>query len=162
EPVAAIYNFKVKGSIITYNNINIRLGAAAQPATFYAPNVSNFSNTAHVRAVYGWVDSASVTPNDLDGECDVTGYNQVAVFDSMGAYTRQYSTNRVWWIMSLYANQTWGMSYPFSRFTIADFKSAADWCDALVTFSFTYPDGETRSFAHIRSTFNAILEGRSA
>lgn len=141
-----------------------RLGTRGQINTGYAQNsASNFSGTAVVYSDYGWVDTANVDANSMSAECDVKGFNQVMRLDSSGnVTTRAWTDNRVWWILECYTNQRWGLSYPFSRFVNSSWYTSSTWTEQLVSFEVTYPDGETEAFPHQRSTFNAVLEGRSA
>ena len=75
-------------------------------------------------------------------------------------YSRQWSDDRVWCLLEIYTNQKAGMAYPESRFTLPDFQTASLWSRDEVSFTHTFPDGEVRTFAGRRTTFDATLEGR--
>ena len=285
---------------------NVQLGTRGQGKTPYAPDVSNFSGTAHFSARFGWIDAANAKPSDIVAMADVVGYAGVGVYSvaatgsgviaeyfSDAAWTddyssrveydfrknprfsvpfvgmdrvfsikstgtidprytetytftgtnttttksklvvngstvfdctsggadngtialtantpvsiayyitvdisepgdswfssltwqsasqtpqnvphsrldhastattgRQWSDDRVWWLLELYTNQRWGMGYPISRFTLADWADTSLWGMANVGFEVTFADGETETYNHRRTTFNAILEGR--
>lgn len=164
-PNASIYNFKVNEKIIEQMHLNIRLGELGQPKTNYAAQMSNFSGTGHVFARYGWIDltdPTTVTPADLEAECYVVGFNKVAVFtdDSPLTYSRQWTDNRVWWLMELYTNQRFGMAYPETRFTIADWMTAATWSSNTVSFTARFMDGETKVYSGHRTKFECAIEAR--
>lgn len=77
-------------------------------------------------------------------------------------YARQWSDDRVWWILEQYTNQRFGLGYDPTRATTADWRTASTWGLRQVVFTLTTPDGETKTFEHRRTTFGALLEGRSA
>lgn len=169
-PVNAIRNLKIndynpsQGAPTGGAHWTWRNGSRGQTNTGYARNsASNFSGTAVVFSDYGWVDTANVDAQSMTAECDVDGYNQVVSLDSGGGFNeRGWSENRVWWILELYTNQRWGLSYPLSRFENSSWNDTSEWTVTFVNFLVTYPDGEQQAFPHQRSTFNAILEGRAA
>lgn len=73
---------------------------------------------------------------------------------------RQWTDDRVWWLCEIYTNQRWGMGYPIARFTLADWAAASLWGMQDVEFEVTFADGETETYPHRRTKFNAILEAR--
>lgn len=162
-PISAIYNYRVNGSVIGWEHINIRLGTRGQNPTAYAPDVSNFSSTAHVFAVYGWVDSGTISgAGDLASECMVLGFAEVCVYTNPVTKTRIWTDDRVWCLLELYKNQKFGFGYAESKFTLADWITASTWGNTDVTHTVVFPDGEEREYTSRRTTFNAILEGRPA
>ena len=305
-PVRAIRNIRVNDKYIAALHLAVRLGERGQPRTHYAPDVSNYSSTAHFFARYGWVDPETISAKSLNAEAFVDGYRDVVVYNtavagngligeyfdntthtapavgqrvdpninfelsfatpmegvpqtgfsvrwtgkitfdhtetytiradiddgvvvtingseiineaSPGTYTgnfaataatpydievefvqgsapgvhpwecvlswsstsqaletipvtafthtgssgyyRQWTDDRVWWLLEFYTNQKFGMAYPHSRFNAEAWVEAAHWGRETVTFSNTFADGETRSFAHRRTSFDAVIEGR--
>lgn len=161
-PVSQIYNFYVSETLIQQMHLNFRLGGRGQPRTSYAPDVSNFSSTAHVFARWGWVNALETTAADMVATCVVVGFNEVCVYtdDSPLTKTREYSDNRVWCLLEVYKNQKFGLGYKENKFTFADWMTEAAWTLEAVTYTATFADGETINFTGRRSTFNAILEGR--
>lgn len=162
-PVSQIINFKVNGRLVGQNDLNFRLGSRGQSRSNYAPNISNFSSTAHVFSVYGHTpDPLNTTPDDYQAECQVKGFSEVCVYtdDDPVTKTRIWSDNRVWCLLELYRNQKFGIGYKEDQFTILDWMTAATWSDVTVSHTVTFPDGETQVFVSRRSTFNAVLEGR--
>lgn len=81
---------------------------------------------------------------------------------SPGSFVRQWTNDRVWWLLECYTSNRFGMAYPDSRFWTEDFKTASVWGLQEVQFQHTYPDGEVRTFSGRRTTFDAALEGRAA
>lgn len=75
-------------------------------------------------------------------------------------YIREFNNNRAWWVLELYTNQKFGMSYPLSRFNPAGFADVASWTRQGVRFSYTNTDGEVRNHDHVRTQFDCIIEGR--
>lgn len=73
---------------------------------------------------------------------------------------RSYSNNRVWWVLEFMHNQRFGMSYPLARFNAVNWGEIASWSYQPVVFSYTNVDSETRTFNHIRTQFDAVVEGR--
>jgi len=164
-PVQAIQNIRINEKLIEQMHISPRTGELGQPKSSYSSNVSNFSGTAHFYVNYGWIDlttPSDVTPADFAAECNVVGYNKVAVFtdDSPLTYTRTWTDNRVWWLMELYTNQRFGMAYPETRFEIADWMVAAAWANNTVSFTATFMDGETKVYSGHRTRFECAMEAR--
>jgi hypothetical protein len=75
-------------------------------------------------------------------------------------FSRQWTDDRVWWLMELFTNQRFGMSYPIARFTIDDWITTANWGRQSVSFTKTFDDGEEHVYSGRRTTFDAVLEGR--
>lgn len=162
-PVQDIYNFVMNGENIGWNYRNIRLGTRGQSATYYTPDVSNFSSVAHVRAQHSHVDTALISgAGDLNSECYVMGFNEVCVYtdDAPLTKTRTFSADRAWCLLELYKNQKFGIGYAEALFEIADWMAVSSWLSTVVTFVATYADGETLTVSSPRSSFSAICEGR--
>lgn len=162
-PVSSMYNFKINDKMIGQEHLNFRLGTRGQPRTNYATDVHNFSSTAHVFAVYGYVaNPLNVKPGDLTAECTVKGFSEVCVYtdDSPVTKTRIWSDDRVWWLLEVYRNQKFGLGYKEDQFTILDWMTAATWGTQVVSHTATFPDGESIPYISRRTAFNAILEGR--
>lgn len=162
-PNKQIYNFKVKDKLIEQMHINIMLGERGQGRTSYAANISNFSGTGLVFARYGWIDltdASSIGASDFEAECIVMGYAKVAEFTDAVTYTRDWTDNRIWWLLELFTNQRFGLAYPETRFEIDDWIDVATWADNTVTFDALFADGETVTYSGRRTSFDAVLEGR--
>lgn len=165
--IKSINNFRVNEKLIGGQHLNVQLGARAQARTQYAANVSNFSGTAHVFARSGPFTAAQVTamkPADITTDCLVEGFAEVCVYTvaSPATKTRIYSTNRIWCLLELYKNQKFGFGYAESRFAIADWMTEATFSENTVSFTATFPDGETTQYISPRSSLNVIMEGRAA
>lgn len=163
-PVQAMYNFYVGEQLIGQIHQSPRLGTRGQPRSSYAPDVSNYSSTAHVMLRAGPLDARYVVASDMVATCVVNGFSEVSVYtdDSPVTKTLTYSVNRVWCLLELYKNQKFGFGYAESRFTLADWITTAAWSNAYVSHTATFPDGETVIYMGRRSTFNVIMEGRPA
>jgi hypothetical protein len=90
--------------------------------------------------------------------------NSALTHNGSSGFVRQWTSNRVWWLLECYTNQKWGMCYPntTSRFEIDDWITAAAWTDETVQFQHTFPDGEIKTYTRRRTQFDAIMEGRPA
>lgn len=163
-PISDAYDFRIVGSRPPQAIASqVRLGGLGQAQiSNYADTMSNFSLTALFRGKYGWINAKETNASDMTCEGRVIGKNDVPVFTDATTKTRIWSDNRVWCLMDLMNNRRFGMSYPFSRFEITDWITAADWTKNSVTFSATDLDGNTVAFNGRRSTFDAICEGRPA
>lgn len=162
-PNSSMYNFKINDKMIGQEHLNFRLGARGQPRTNYATDVHNFSSTAHIFAVYGYVSNPlNVKPGDLTAQCTVKGFAEVCVYtdDSPVTKTRIWSDDRVWCLLEVYRNQKFGLGYKEDQFTILDWMTASTWGLQVVSHTANFPDAEAIPYVSRRTTFNAILEGR--
>ncbi len=161
-PVDSIYNITVNEKFTGQEHIWIRYGTRGQARGAFAPNMSNFSGTAHYQALLPQVNAAEYTPSDLNSGCMVRGFAEVCVYtdDDPVTKTRTYSNNRVWCLLEIYKNQKFGLGYAESRFTLADWITEADYSEEIVTHSALFEDGEEVEYVNQRSTLNVILEGR--
>lgn len=162
-PISSITNWKVNDRVPAAgtNQIAIRLGTRGQAASPYASDVSNFSHTAHVMGRHGWVNAAEFNPEDFQTVGNVQGFADVAVYSGVATYARAWSNDRVWCLREVYTNQKAGMGYAMDGFEDADWLTASTWGLTTVTFTATFPDGETRVYTSRRTKFDAILEGRA-
>lgn len=76
-------------------------------------------------------------------------------------HVKSWTNNRIWCLLEVMHNDRFGMSYPLDRFH-SDWIDTASWAGQNVTFSYTNVDGETRSYSHVRTQLDVILEGRPA
>jgi len=162
-PIKEIHSINVLGKLIEQQHLAIRKGERGQPRTNYAANISNFSNTAHFYAAVGWVDLSggkTIDINDLKSTAFVMGYDDVAIFTDSVTYTRDWTDNRIWWLLELFTNQRFGLAYPESRFELDDWIDVAAWADNTVSFEALFADGETVTYSGRRTSFDAALEGR--
>ena len=86
--------------------------------------------------------------------------NSALTHNGSTGYVRQWTNDRVWCLMELYTNQTFGLCYPFSRFDTDSFVEASTWSIQTVNFALNSTDGETKNYAGRRTTFDAICEPR--
>lgn len=160
-PNRNVRNVKVGEKLIEAIHWNPRLGTPAQVGLLqYAPDIGNFSNVCHYFARNGWVDPLTWNASTMISECAVDGYTQVTTITALDAISRIWTNNRTWWLLTFMDNQRFGMSYPMSRFNYESWRTCASWTGKSVTFSYTNADGETRNFAHTRSSFDCVVEGR--
>lgn len=162
-PVDSMYNFKINDTMIQQVHLNFRLGTRGQLRTGYASDVHNFSSTAHIFAVFGYVaNPTQITPSSLSAECQVKGFAEVCVYtdDDPLTKTRVWSDDRAWCLLEIYRNQKFGLGYKEDQFTIADWMTASAWGLQTVSHVVTFADGESYTYISRRSSFNAILEGR--
>lgn len=161
-PIRSVTNFAVGERITPAMHLNVRLGDIAQPPTSYAPNVSNYSKTAIVFARDGWRNAAQTNVGDLSASCIVEGFKDVRIYtdDDPITSTREYTTNRVWCLLEVYTNQTFGIGYAESRFDLASWMDAAALADDTVSTSILFDDGEEHTYISRRSQINAVLQGR--
>jgi len=77
-------------------------------------------------------------------------------------FVRQWSNDRVFWVMEAYTNHRWGLQYDSSAINTAEFREESTFNLANINFALEHPDGEIENFSHRRTSFDAILEGRSS
>lgn len=159
-PVSQIYNIKVNDLLIGAMHISSRVGTRGQPRSTYTSDVSHFSNTAHFYCKFGPTNPANYDSSNLNAECQVVGFSDVAVFTNPSTYTRIWTDSRIWCLMECYTNQRFGMAYPSERFTIADWITADTWSTNNVRFTALFMDGESKVYQGRRTTFDCVLEGR--
>jgi hypothetical protein len=157
-PIAAMFNCKVNNLLIAAMHLNIRLGERRQSPTSYSSTVPNFSGTAHFYANYGQVNAAQYGANNLAGETIVDGLNDIRVYSTPTAFTRQFTNNRAWCLFEMLRNKRWGYGEADSRFVTQDWIDLAAWC--IETVIFEAPD-EGGTYSGVRTTFNAELIGRT-
>ena len=166
ERVQRSYNLKTGTAGIGAIHQDTRPGHRGQTGIGFGAGASiipAFSALSHVSAAYGHINPKNFqTANSFPLSATVIGYDQVKVYTDEDTYTRVYSTNRIWWILELYTNQTFGLKYAHSRFNLTDFLSASAWSLNTIRFVYNNPEGTDSNFDHQRTTFNAILDGRSA
>jgi hypothetical protein len=158
--IKRIYNIKPHTGtyVIGQEHIGVILGEAGSGRTGYAPDVQNYSNTAHADVTLGWVNAASVGAADYQIEADVEGYNKLKVYTNTSTYSRIFSDNRAFWILEFYANKNFGKGYSYSKFDIQSFIDAAAWGASNVTFT----DVFGAQYHHKRTAFNAVVDSRNS
>ncbi len=144
--------------LVGAEHLNVRLGSQRQPATAYAPNVSNFNRTAHFFGRVGPLNPGGYGAANVQGQCTIEGRDEVRIYTGEDTYTDDYTTNTAWCLLDLYRDARFGHGLDPSRFVMADWIELARWSDENV--SYTDP-GETIR-AGIRNTFNADVQGRTA
>lgn len=144
--------------IVGAEHLNTRLGSQRQPATAYAPNVSNFNRTAHFFGRVGPLNPGGYNAQNVQGQCTIEGRDEIRIYTSDSAYTEEYTTNTAWCLLDLYRDARLGHGLDPSRFVMADWIELAEWSDVVV--GYTDPGGTPRN--GIRNTFNADVQGRTA
>lgn len=158
--IKRMFNIKPLGGtyIIGQEHIGVILGEPGSGRTGYAPDVQNYSNTAHADVTLGWVNAATISAPQYQIEADVEGYNKLKVYTAVNTYSRIFSDNRAFWILEFYANKNFGKGYSYSKFDIQSFIDAAAWCNTNVTFTDVF--GTT--YHHKRTAFNAVVDTRNS
>lgn len=155
-PIDNAYLFDVNGQQIASNhtifNDNTK-GQIGQHAISFPTPTLNYSGTAIVRLDAGPHNWIGVQATDFSANCFVRGKNDVRVYTGPTTFTKQYTTNRAWWILECLTNRRWGYGIDYGRIEIQDFIDLADWCDDIVTVT----DSEGVVYSFPRSTFNADL-----
>ena len=160
--VDRIFNIQVNGKFVEQIHIDIRTGARGQPRSAYAPNVSNFSSSAHFSAAYGWVNPATITADNFTGAAAIHGYKKVKVYTDAETSSRIWTNDRVWWLLELYTNQKFGRGYAYDKFDIDSFLDTSEWCAEFVRFTHPDPTASTQHFDHYRTIFDHRIDGRAA
>jgi len=162
EAVQSISNLKINGKIQQNQHWTTRLGQRGQPGfPFDGARTQTASGTATLMVRYGYVDP-NVVASSLEMECDIVGYNEVAVWTDTSTFTRKFSDDRLWCLIEMYTNQKAGLKYESGRFWIDKALIASEWTRKSTTFTFTAPDGETRVASGRRTTLDAICPGKAA
>lgn len=86
--------------------------------------------------------------------------NSALAHSGSSGFSRQWTNDRVWCLLECWTNQTFGLRYPNTRVTIADWRKASVTGLQTVTYSHTFPDGEVVNYVHRRTTFDAVLQSR--
>jgi hypothetical protein len=162
-PLASISNLKVNDKVMMYpRDWAYRVGDRGQGGGMYPGlEILGFSGTALVYFAYGYVD-LSTTASSLSIECDVVGYNKVAVYTDEDTFTRIFSDDRIWCLVEMYTNQKCGLRADTVRFNKTKALFASTWGRRVRTFTNTFIDGETRPYTGRRTAFDAVVEGRPA
>lgn len=157
-PIQRFYNIMVNESWIGQEHISVRLGTIGQPPTPYASNVGRYSGTAVAMIRFRYKDVQNLTPNSINvfGACE--GFSLVPVYSDVNTLTHQFSNNRVWCLLSVMTNQTWGRRYKHERFSIADWVEVAEWTKQYVRIT----DANGTNYDHYRTSFDAVLEPRAS
>lgn len=152
----SVTNGKINDLTIAAQHSNYRTGSRRQPATSYSPNVINYSGTALFLGV-AQGDFTKATADDLKGEVDVEGLNDVRVYTDPDTYTEEYTAERGWWLLHCLRNRRWGFGLSASRVHIPDFIEIGAWLKEIVSVK----DKNGTVFTGQRSQFHAELIGRS-
>jgi hypothetical protein len=156
-PVQALNAGKINGITIAPQHYNYRLGQRRQGQTSFSPNILNYSGTALFLGV-AQGDFTSAGAEDLRGEVDIEGLNNVRVYSDAETYTEQYSTDRAWWLLHVIRNKRWGFGLDVARVNIVDFLKLEAWLKEIVS----QKDKTGADSVGLRSTFNAELIDRTA
>ncbi|HMX29662.1 MAG TPA: hypothetical protein PKC13_29020, partial [Blastocatellia bacterium] len=156
-PIVQASDFYVNGQFVGLNHQIINQGKVGQPKVPYPTSTINYSGTVLARLDAGPKDWRNTTAEQISAECTVVGSNDVRIYSSPTTYTKQYTTNRAWWLLHVLTNKRWGYGLDPSRIVVQDWLDLAAWCDETVTT--TGYDGSPTSGT--RSTFNADLNEQS-
>lgn len=157
-PLRSMSACSINNALVGAAHLNTRLGAERQPATAYAPDVSNFNFTALFFGRIGPLNPGSYNASNITGQCTVEGIANIRVYSTPTAYLESYTDLRSWCLLNLYHKWRYGHGVDINRFEIQDWIDLAA-LDAQ-TFSFTDPNGGVWSGP--RGKFSADLQGRSA
>lgn len=152
-PIVQAYDFYVNGQYIALNHQIVNRGEIGQPKVPYPTSTINYSGTVLARLDAGPKDWRNTTAEQLSAECTVVGQNNVRVYSNPTTYTKQYTTNRAWWLLHVLTNKRWGYGMDYSRIVVQDWIDLAAWCDETVTTT----DFDDSPLTSTRSTFNADL-----
>jgi hypothetical protein len=117
-----------------------------------------YANTSVVNLDYGRQDFRNFTPDSINASCKMVGKKDIRVYSNPTTYQRHYTTNRAWCLFDLLTNKRYGMGIDYSRFIIQEWIDLANWCDEIVS---GYNDTGS-PVTMTRSTFNGVVDGRSA
>jgi hypothetical protein len=162
-PIQSVANLKINDSERAFgDNWTFRLGERGQGGSPYPGlEFQTHSGMALIYSDYGYVDK-STTADSLSIECNVVGYNLVAVYSDEDTFTRIFSDDRIWCLTEMYTNQKCGLRVDTIRFNKTKALFASTWGRRVRTFTNTFIDGETRSYSGRRTAFDAVVEGRPA
>lgn len=161
-PIQSIANLKINEKIQQPgHDWAWRLGERGQAGGYPGLEQETFSSLSLVYSAYGFVDP-NVTGPSLAMEADMVGYTLVAVFSDAETFTRVFSDDRVWCTVEMYTNQKAGLGYELGRWHIDELLDVSEWGRKISTFKLIGEDGEERTFAGRRTTFDALLEARPA
>ncbi|MEO7509684.1 MAG: hypothetical protein ABIZ95_20735 [Pyrinomonadaceae bacterium] len=156
-PILSMSGCSVVNMLVGAEHLNTRLGTHEQPATAYAPDVSNFNRTAHFFGRVGPLNPGGYSPANVQGQCTVAGRCEIRIYTDEETFTLEYTTNTAWCLLDLYREPLFGHGLDPNRFVITDWIELAHWSDDVV--SYTDVNGVTRQGT--RNTFNADVQGRS-
>jgi len=152
----SVKNGLINGVTIAPQHSNYRTGARRQVATSFSPNVLNYSGTGLFLGVaQGNFNQAGA--DDLRGEVDVEGLDDVRIYSDTQNFVYGYTTDRAWWLLHCLRNKRWGYGLDAKRVRIQDFLDIAAWFREIVTVK----DKDGNIFTGQRSQFNAELIGRT-
>jgi hypothetical protein len=112
-----------------------------------------YSGTAHIRYIFGWVNPATIEPDEATASVIIHGLRNIRIYSDQDTYTEGWSNNRVWHIARMLCDKRWGYGYDYDRLNMESFIAAAEWASAGVRF--TDPLGNT--WDHIRAMSDVEL-----
>jgi hypothetical protein len=157
-PLNSISVCSINQALVGSQHLNTRLGTNRQPATAYAPDVSNYSYLANFFGRIGPLNPGGYNASNITGQCTVEGLANIRVYSTPTQYVERYSDLRGWCLLNLYHKWRYGHGVDINRFVIPDWIDIAE-SDAQ-TFNFTDPIGNV--WTGPRNKFSADLQGRSA
>jgi hypothetical protein len=153
----SVANGKINDVTIAPQHSNYRNGGKRQVSTSFSPNVLNYSGTGLFLGV-AQGDFTKAAPEDLRGEVDVVGLDELRIYSDPLTYTRELTAERGWWLLEMLRNPRWGYGLDLARAYIQDFIDLAPWLKEVVAVE----DKDGNVFRGPRSQFNAELIERTA
>ncbi|HRJ90424.1 MAG TPA: hypothetical protein PLX39_17240 [Pyrinomonadaceae bacterium] len=160
-PIQSILYPAVNGQYAVGNHYAYRLGTRGQAVIDSSGNALTshaYSGTAFFRQNYGYVNPASVGPDNMRGTAVVFGLSDVRVYSDEETFTEEWTHNRAWHIARMLCDRRWGLGLDYARLGIDSWIEAAEFGDEWVTF--TDPEGTEYEFW--RGISDVELVSRSA
>jgi hypothetical protein len=155
--IQAINAGKINGVTIGPQHYNYRKGEKRQGQTSFSPNILNYSGTSLFMGV-AQGDFTSAGAEDLRGEVDIEGLNNVRIYRDQENFSEQYTTERGWWLLHCLRNKRWGYGLDVARVNLVDFLILEAWLKETVA----QKDKDGNDTTGPRSQFNAELIDRTA
>jgi hypothetical protein len=153
----SVTNGKINGQTIAPQHSNYRNGGKRQTVTSFSPGILNYSGTSLFLGV-AQGDFTKATADDLKGEVDIEGLDDLRIYTDPDTFTHGYTTDRGWALLHCFRNKRWGYGLDARRVRVPDFIDIAAWYAEIVSVK----DKDGNVFTGLRSQFNAELVGRTA
>lgn len=156
-PILGFRDVIVSGQPAQAIHYAYRRGGRGENPINAALTTHGYSGTAILRYNYGWVDPASVSPENMRAEAVVSGLSNIRVYSDEHTFTEEFTKNRAWQIARIITDKRWGYGLDYRRIDIKAFLALAAWSSDFV--SFTDPDGTV--YPHQRALSDVELVERS-
>lgn len=158
ESLRSMTGCAINNAFVGAAHLNVRLGTERQPATAYAPDVSNFNFSAHFFGRIGPLNPGGYSASNITGQCTAEGVPNIRVYTTPELYTEKYTDLRGWCLLDLYTHWAYGHGIDINRFHIPDWIYLAERDAENVIFT----DPNNKVWSAQRNKFSAELQGRSA